>query len=62
MDAPSDGIELCHAGDVALPARRESIHEGYDHWDRLGKAGHSGAWGNAGWPSGVSQESLTVII
>jgi transposase len=23
VDAPSDGIEVCHAGDVALPAREE---------------------------------------
>jgi hypothetical protein len=23
LDAPSDGIEVCHAGDVVLPAREE---------------------------------------
>jgi transposase len=48
---PPDGIEVCHAGDVELPGKGEGIHgEGYDHWDRLGKAGLSGAWGDAGRP------------
>jgi hypothetical protein len=50
---PPDGIAVCHAGDVALPGKGEGIHgEGYDHWDRLGKAGLSGAWGGAGRPAG----------
>src|ERR1700730_235559 len=57
---PPDGIEVCHAGDVAFPGNGEdSPGEGYDHWDRLGKAGLSGSWGDAGWRAGVSQESVT---
>jgi hypothetical protein len=26
VDAPPDGIEVCHAGDVALPGKGEGIH------------------------------------
>ena len=48
---PPDGIEVCHAGDVALPARGEGIHgEGYDHWDRLGKASVPSPCGVEGRP------------
>ena len=61
---PPDGIEMCHAGDVALPATEEkaSMEKARIIGIDLAKRVFPGAWGDAGRPAGVSQESVTGAV